>query len=83
MNIQPRAFLLAKQSTDYFLKVFDVEIEDELYKFHIYNLAVILNMQVTGSDKMIEHMANRDNFREEIETFHESWANMFNANQEL
>ena len=78
MDIQPRAFLHAKQSIDYFTKVFEIDLDEDLYKFHIYNLAVVLNMQVVASDGLIDRMAAKDNFLDIINDFSDEWSYMYN-----
>jgi len=69
MDIQPISFLTAKSSLDYFVKVFDLELNDELYKFHLYNLALQISMFQIRPEAALNKMAEDKGYQEMITDF--------------
>jgi hypothetical protein len=78
MHIKPISFLQAKQAADYFAQVFQEELPEQLYRYHIYNLAILMNNYSHFSDGAIEHIAGKDNFLTDIEGFADTWGEMTN-----
>ena len=62
MNIKPVDFLEARASLNYCQKVFNFEMTDEMYTFHIYNIAMQLSLISNRSEAGIQHMAEQGEF---------------------
>ena len=69
MERTPRNFLRAKLITEYYTKVFDLDIEYDKYMFHIYNLAEMLSIYESMSDNLVEVMGRKDGFFDEVKEF--------------
>jgi hypothetical protein len=76
MDIKPMDFLLARQAVDYSLQVFGIDIEEQLYMFHIYNLALILSLRTGRPESVQELLVQQDQkFLEKISAFSKTfWA---------
>jgi hypothetical protein len=58
------------------VKIDGLDLAEEHYKFHVYNLAQMMSMTTNFSEGMIDHLAKRDNFVEEMEVFKEEFWSM-------
>jgi len=67
MDIKPVDFLLAKQGVDYFVKVDGLNLSEEHYKFHIYNLAQLMS---------VGHLAKDDSFVNDMVAFKNQYWSM-------
>lgn len=60
MDAQPVDFLLAKQAVDYFVKANGLNLSEEHYKFHVYNLAQLMS---------VDHLTEDDDFVKDMVAF--------------
>lgn len=81
MNIKPADYLEARASIDYLSQVFNLELSDETYTFHIYNLAMQLSLISNRPDNAITYMATKDNFLETMESFKDKYWEMVRGTQ--
>jgi hypothetical protein len=67
MDTKALNLVLAKVATDYFIDVFKLEVNDEEYKFHIYNLALVLgSTRRMPEDFLLKYY---DSFLQTMESF--------------
>lgn len=82
MDIETLDFMHAKSAVDYMKQVFQIELDDEIYAFHIYNVAFQLSLSSGMSEALREHMANKDDFLENIKAFSDRYWEMINETSE-
>ena len=82
MNIKSINFLEARASVNYLSEVFDLELSEEMYRFHIYNLALQLSFISNGSSGLIDHIAQQDDFIEIMGNFRDRYLELMQGSQQ-